>query len=360
MVRAWSASSLRATSDSRVGAEADAGEPTRPRRPARASSSVAYTDGRADGDAEHALEAGAGVDVLALEVGLSAPSAPPEVLREHQVPELDVALLGRRVGRAAVGAELGAEVPEQLGATGRTGRCRPSPRSCPCRGAGCARSGSRPRRPRSRLGLVVVDVAGDPDAVAVEAEHLGEELPRPRDGVGLEVVAEAEVAQHLEEAEVARRAADGVEVVVLAAGPHARLDRRGPRRLVRHLLLAEEVRDERHHPRVGEHRAPTGAGGISPRRGHGGVLLGDPEVGPGLSQLLCLHRSSPPLVTGRVVGPTLLVAPNPPPSSGRARGRRVTAVVVDPPYRCPPHRRAPMRRARGRADVGPPGPRPGG
>ena len=50
------------------------------------------------------------------------------------------------------------------------------------------------------LGLVVGDVDGDPDAVAVEAEHLGDELPRPRDGVGLEVVAEAEVAEHLEEA----------------------------------------------------------------------------------------------------------------------------------------------------------------
>ena len=108
---------------------------------------------------------------------------------------------------------------------------------------------------------------GDPEAVAVEAEHLGDELPRPRDGLGLEVVAEAAVAEHLEEGEVARRAADRVEVVVLAAGPHALLDRRRPRRVERHRLLAEEVRDELHHPRVGEHRrrrvgrdqaAPTG------------------------------------------------------------------------------------------------------
>ena len=49
------------------------------------------------------------------------------------------------------------------------------------------------------LGLVVGVVHRDPDAVGVEAEHLGDELPRPRDGVGLEVVAEAEVAEHLEE-----------------------------------------------------------------------------------------------------------------------------------------------------------------
>ena len=38
------------------------------------------------------------------------------------------------------------------------------------------------------------------------------------DGVALEIVAEAEVTQHFEEAEVAQRAADVVEVVVLAAG----------------------------------------------------------------------------------------------------------------------------------------------
>jgi hypothetical protein len=45
-------------------------------------------------------------------------------------------------------------------------------------------------------------VAGDPDAVAVEAQDLGGELPRPTDRLGLEVVAEGEVAEHLEEAEV--------------------------------------------------------------------------------------------------------------------------------------------------------------
>ena len=73
------------------------------------------------------------------------------------------------------------------------------------------------------LGLVVADVDGDPHAVGVEPERSGEQLPRPADGLGLEVVAEAPVAEHLEEAEVPGGAADGVEVVVLAAGPHALL-----------------------------------------------------------------------------------------------------------------------------------------
>ena len=94
-----------------------------------------------------------------------------------------------------------------------------------------------------RLFVAVVD--GDPELVAVEAEHLGDELPRPRDGVGLEVVAEAEVAEHLEEHEVPLRATDVVEVVVLAAGAGALLH--GHRSRVRRSLVAGEVRLERHH-----------------------------------------------------------------------------------------------------------------
>ena len=110
------------------------------------------------------------------------------------------------------------------------------------------RSGGRPTTSRQmRLGLVVGLVDRDPEPVGVEPEHLGEELPRERDRLGLEVVAEAEVAQHLEEAEVAVRAADVVEVVVLAAGAHALLHRRRPP--VRRRLVADEVRLERHHAR---------------------------------------------------------------------------------------------------------------
>ena len=86
--------------------------------------------------------------------------------------------------------------------------------------------------------------------VAVEAEHLGGELPGPRDGLGLEVVAEAPVAEHLEEHEVASGAPDVVEVVVLAAGAHALL--RVGRPLERWRLVADEVRLERHHARHGE------------------------------------------------------------------------------------------------------------
>ena len=95
------------------------------------------------------------------------------------------------------------------------------------------------------LGLVVGIVDGDPQAVGIDAQQLGVELPRERDRVVLEVVAEAEVAEHLEEHEVARRAADVVEVVVLAARPCALLGGDGP--LVGRRLVTREVRLEGHH-----------------------------------------------------------------------------------------------------------------
>jgi len=74
------------------------------------------------------------------------------------------------------------------------------------------------------LGLVIGLEHRDPYPVAVDAQDLGDQLPGERDCVGLEVVAEAEVAQHLEERAVALGRAHHVDV----HGPEALLDRRGP------------------------------------------------------------------------------------------------------------------------------------
>jgi hypothetical protein len=70
------------------------------------------------------------------------------------------------------------------------------------------------------------------------------------DRLFLEVVAEREVAQHLEEGVVAGGVADIVQVVVLAAGPDALL-RRGRARMRRGLGAREHVL-ERHHAGVDE------------------------------------------------------------------------------------------------------------
>ena len=87
---------------------------------------------------------------------------------------------------------------------------------------------ARRRRARSRSASSSSSWTVTQSRSGSRPQHLGEELPRPRDRLGLEVVAEAEVAEHLEEREVPVGAADVVEVVVLAAGAHALLHRRRP------------------------------------------------------------------------------------------------------------------------------------
>ena len=95
--------------------------------------------------------------------------------------------------------------------------------------------------------LVVVDIDRDHQPVGRHAELFGHELPGELDGAFLEVVAEREIAQHLEERVMARGVADIVEIVVLAAGAHAFLRGRGAH--IGALLQAGENVLELHHPR---------------------------------------------------------------------------------------------------------------
>ena len=95
-------------------------------------------------------------------------------------------------------------------------------------------------------GLVVGLVHRDPQPLGVDPEDLGQQLPREGDGVGLEVVAEAEVPEHLEERAVALGGADDLDV----DGAEALLHRRGPG--PGRDLLAQEVGLERDHAGDGE------------------------------------------------------------------------------------------------------------
>ena len=101
-------------------------------------------------------------------------------------------------------------------------------------------------------GVVVVVVDGDEELVLRQAEVAGQQLPGVGDRAFLEVVAEGEVAEHLEEGVVARGIADVVEVVVLAAGAHALLAGGGAG-VVAVLDAGEDVL-ELHHAGVGEHQ----------------------------------------------------------------------------------------------------------
>ena len=106
----------------------------------------------------------------------------------------------------------------------------------------------------------------------------------------LEVVAEREIAEHLEEGVVARGEADIVEVVVLAAGAHAFLRRGGA--LVVALFDAGEDVLELHHAGIGEHQRRIVAR-HQRRGGHFGVavLLEEAEEG-GPDVVHALHGKS--------------------------------------------------------------------
>jgi hypothetical protein len=103
----------------------------------------------------------------------------------------------------------------------------------------------------------------------------GEEFPGEVDGIALEVVAEAEVAQHFEEGVVTCGVADVFQVVVLAAGAHAFLAGGGAG--VGALVKAEEHVLELVHAGIGKQQ-----GGIFPRYQRAGgyylVAFGGEEI----------------------------------------------------------------------------------
>ena len=173
-----------------------------------------------------ALEPHAGVDRRARQLDALAAGVLLE-LHEHEVPDLDeaVAVGVGRAGRSA--RDLVAVVVEDLRA--RTARAGVAHRP-EIVGAGDAHD-LGVGQPGDLLPqierLVVVDIDRDHQAIGRQAEFLGDQVPGELDRAVLEVVAEREVAEHLEEGVMARRVADIVEVVVLAAGAHAFLRRGG-------------------------------------------------------------------------------------------------------------------------------------
>ena len=122
----------------------------------------------------------------------------------------------------------------------------------------------------------------------VDLVHLGEELPGPVDGLGLEIVPEAPVAEHLEHRVVAAVVAHRLQVIVLSAHAEALLAVRGPGELG--LGIAQENILELVHSRVREHQ-----GGVvldhHGGAGNDGVSLGSEEFQVLLSNLFCSHHN---------------------------------------------------------------------
>src|SRR5829696_1558805 len=70
-------------------------------------------------------------------------------------------------------------------------------------------------------------VNGEPQSLRIEFQNIDQQLPGVLDRVFLEVVAKGKITEHLEERVMPRGLADLVKIVVLAAGTHALLRRRG-------------------------------------------------------------------------------------------------------------------------------------
>ncbi|MNG87577.1 hypothetical protein D3C79_463910 [compost metagenome] len=98
--------------------------------------------------------------------------------------------------------------------------------------------------------FVVRFIDGYQQALFGQLEGTGQEFPGKTDGVLLEVVTEAEVAQHLEEGVVTSGIADVFQVIVLAASPYTALGRGCT--VVATLVCAKEHVLELVHPCVGE------------------------------------------------------------------------------------------------------------
>src|SRR5260221_462848 len=204
-----------------------------------------------------ALEAQAGID-RRLRKRMHRARLVAVELHEDQVPDFDVtiAVFLRRAGRAA--RHVRAVVVEDLrarAARAGVGHLPEVVALVPAPAGLVADADAALLRDADLLGpdvvrLVVGGVHRGPELFLLEAVLDGEELPRVLDPVALEVVAEAEVAEHLEERVGARGVAHVLQFVVLAAGAHAAL--RGDGAVIRALLDPEEDVLELHHARVGE------------------------------------------------------------------------------------------------------------
>ncbi len=239
---------------------------------------------------EDALETGTGVDRRFRQRRPTAVGGLVE-LHEHEVPELHEPVAGRIPERPAVGTERGATIDVDLAAgPARAGVARLPEVVLVTEALDAVHRDADDLVP-DRLGFVVGLVHGDPESISVEtpaSRHRvgGDEIPAPWDRRFLEVVTEAEIAEHLEEDEVPLGTSDVIEVVVLAAGTCALL--RAHRTQVGRLFIADEVRLERQHPSdVEQHRRvvrdQTG-------RWNDRVILGREVLAEGVAQLIGVHR----------------------------------------------------------------------
>ena len=218
----------------------------------------------------HALDAHAGIDRGPRQIDPPATAGKLLVLHEHEVPDFDEAVaLGLRRARRSAPDMIAVIVEDFRAGAARTGVAH-GPEIIGAGDAGDFAFGQAGDLLPQLERFVVVDIDGDHQPFFGNAELLGHQVPGELDGAVLEVVAEREVAEHLEESVVACGVADIVEVVVLAAGAHAFLRGRRPR--IGALFEPGEDVLELHHAGICEHQRRVVAR-HERRRGHDLVAL---------------------------------------------------------------------------------------
>jgi hypothetical protein len=299
---------------------------------------------RALEDRREPVEAQPGVDVLRRQRGEDVLRV-LVVLHEHEVPVLEEALVvaaRQVVGLAEVQPAVEVELRARAARAERAGlpevlraRQRDDPLARHADGEPDVDRllvGAEPER------LVALE-DGDPDLLGIEAEAVDRELPGELRGALLEVVADREVAEHLEEGEVPGRVADVLDVhrpEALLAGREA---------VVRRALLAEEVRLERVHARRGEQDRRVVVGGDQRRRGQPLVVALGEEGQVPLADLVGGHApivTRPPCRTPRPRRPATGRRSGPARCGRRARRARARAPGGG---RAPPRRRRDRPRA---------------
>ena len=231
---------------------------------------------------QHALEAETRVDTRLRQQGATAIWC-LVVLHENQVPKLHETITMRVAKRSAIGTECRAAIDMDLATRATRAGVAHLPEVVFVAESLNAIHRNTDLFVPDRFRFVVAVVNRDPQPVAIDTKRLGGQLPAPRDDFLLEVVAETEVAQHLEEDEMPLGATDIVEVVVLATSTRALL--RADRARVGRHLVANEVRLERHHARNGEQdrRVVRDQAG----RRHVSVALADEVVDEGRTKFIC-------------------------------------------------------------------------
>src|SRR5271157_1260470 len=204
-------------------------------------------------DSGKAFESGTGIDAGAGKRGQGALLVAVE-LHKDEVPQLDVAvaIAGKlAVGVAEIARRRALVVVDFRARTAGSGVAHGPEVVLLVEAENAVARDAHPVGP-DLFRLVILAEDADVEFLLGDGEFLGDQLPRPGNGLLLEIIAEGEVAEHLEEGEVAGRAADLFEIVMLAAGADALLGRAGA--VVVALLAAEKNVLELIHAGVGKQK----------------------------------------------------------------------------------------------------------